>query len=303
MTRCYPQRQISGGHAFTEKLWLLLAHASTVLTSGKNIKPLLRQKQFGSISTSTAPNDELALDFAGPFSVGTHGKRYLFVSIDNFSGWPDVKLLREPKTAKRATPFERHFNRRPNTITEMLTHQNNSLLTPNDPTIQLNPSDFSSSDSNILVRERTRGSKLESAYQKRRGQIVNETNHTVTFQPANISKTTTISKRGIGMASAARPVESPTPLADELFGDIDMQQSAEDIALADFRAKTKNSANTGIAEFNQFAEENEVSTTPVSTHASTQTTEPNPTPINTFLNCRLFHLQPMTSQKEINQVH
>ena len=68
-------------------------------TSGKNIKPLMHKKQFSSISTSTAPNDEIALDFNGSFSVGTHGKRYLLVSIDNFSGWPDVNLLREPKTS------------------------------------------------------------------------------------------------------------------------------------------------------------------------------------------------------------
>ena len=262
-----------------------LARSCTACTSsGKNLKPLLRQRQFGTISKSSAPNDEIALDFAGPFSVGTRGKRYLLVSIDNFSGWPDVKLLREPKTshvldflrnyialhgipasirtdpgtvfqsrrfkafcanrfirhitcpvsdhrgngkverlirtinerlrlnkqvlltressglseilyglrmypsAKRASPFERHFNRRPNTITELLTKQNDSFLAPNDPSIQLSPSDFSSSDSTLLVRERTRGSKLESVFQKRRGKILNETPHTVTFQPTHSSK-------------------------------------------------------------------------------------------------------------------
>ena len=33
----------------------------------KNIKPLLKQKQFGQTPKSENPNDEIALDFAGPF--------------------------------------------------------------------------------------------------------------------------------------------------------------------------------------------------------------------------------------------
>ena len=45
------------------------------------------------------------------------------------------------------------------------------LSATEDPNIRLEPSDLSDSDSNVLVRERTRGSKLEAAYQKRSGKV------------------------------------------------------------------------------------------------------------------------------------
>ena len=45
--------------------------------------------------------------------------------------------------------------------------------------------DFESGqDSSILIRKRTRGSKLKSAFQKRKGILVDQTDHTIKFLPA-----------------------------------------------------------------------------------------------------------------------
>ena len=68
--------------------------------AGKKIKPLLKKKQFGKISKSEKPNDEIALEFAGPFQNAEHGKKYLLVAIDNFSAWADALFLHKPTTKK-----------------------------------------------------------------------------------------------------------------------------------------------------------------------------------------------------------
>ena len=50
-------------------------------------------------------------------------------------------------------------------------------------------------DSEILVRERARGTKLDGLYKKKRGTITNETDHTITISN-NKRQLTTYSKRG-----------------------------------------------------------------------------------------------------------
>ena len=45
-------------------------------------------------------NEEIALDFAGPFQNANKWKKYLLLSIDHFSGWPDAKILHSPTTKK-----------------------------------------------------------------------------------------------------------------------------------------------------------------------------------------------------------
>ena len=44
--------------------------------AGKNVKTLLKQSQFGEIPKSKKPNEEIALDFAGPFQNAEHGKKF-----------------------------------------------------------------------------------------------------------------------------------------------------------------------------------------------------------------------------------
>ena len=51
--------------------------------AGKNLKCLKSQKEIGKIPESTEPNEEIALDFAGPFQNATQKKKYLIVLVDN----------------------------------------------------------------------------------------------------------------------------------------------------------------------------------------------------------------------------
>ena len=52
-------------------------------------------------------------------------------------------------------------------------------------------------DSELLIRERARGSKLENAYKKKKGRIVAETQHTVTMKERGKSLPTLYSKREV----------------------------------------------------------------------------------------------------------
>ena len=60
--------------------------------SGENIKTLLRRKQIGKLPESKECNQEIAKDFAGPFQNAANAKKYLLVSVDHFSGWPEAKF-------------------------------------------------------------------------------------------------------------------------------------------------------------------------------------------------------------------
>ena len=48
-----------------------------------------------------------------------------------------------------------------------------------------------------MVRERTRGTKLEGAYKKKKGVLLEQSNHTITFLPAGRIQPTIISKRDV----------------------------------------------------------------------------------------------------------
>ena len=54
--------------------------------TGKSIKPLLKQQNFGKIPIPEEVNDEIAIDFAGPFKIARSSKKYLIVSIDSKTG-------------------------------------------------------------------------------------------------------------------------------------------------------------------------------------------------------------------------
>ena len=56
-------------------------------------------------------NEEIALDFAGPFQNAKQGKKYLLVSKDHFSGWPDAKFLHSPTTKKVLEFLKSHISR------------------------------------------------------------------------------------------------------------------------------------------------------------------------------------------------
>ena len=68
--------------------------------AGKSIKPILKQQNFGKIPIPEETNDEIAIDFAGPFKIARSSKRYLILSVDSKTGWQDAKFLRAPTTRK-----------------------------------------------------------------------------------------------------------------------------------------------------------------------------------------------------------
>ena len=60
----------------------------------------MKQSQTGKLPEANERNEEIALDFAGPFQNAKKGKKYLSVSIDQFLGWPETKFLHRPTTKK-----------------------------------------------------------------------------------------------------------------------------------------------------------------------------------------------------------
>ena len=46
------------------------------------------------------PNEEISLDFAGPFQIAPHGKKYILVSVDNTSRCPEALFLTNPNTER-----------------------------------------------------------------------------------------------------------------------------------------------------------------------------------------------------------
>ena len=79
-------------------------------TSGKNIEPILRQK-IGKIPKCKEINQEIAIDFAGPFQIAIRSKKYLLVSIDYYTGWPKAKFLRKPNTENVIEVLQRYITR------------------------------------------------------------------------------------------------------------------------------------------------------------------------------------------------
>ena len=66
-----------------------------------------------------------------------------------------------------------------------------------DPQLQIEAEDFSEeADSTILVRERVKGTKLEGNFKKIKGQIINQSENTITVLPKS-GKETIYSKRDV----------------------------------------------------------------------------------------------------------
>ena len=75
----------------TDTWWPRIHRDNTLLTqmcpecqnAGKSIILVLSQKQFGKIPTPKTINEEIAIDFAGPFKIAQSTKKYLIVSVDS----------------------------------------------------------------------------------------------------------------------------------------------------------------------------------------------------------------------------
>ena len=74
-----------GGPSYTEKSWQFRRTANTAVEPVRMLK-LLRQKQHGKLPSCSENNQEIAIDFAGPFQNAIIARKFLLVFIDHFSG-------------------------------------------------------------------------------------------------------------------------------------------------------------------------------------------------------------------------
>ena len=70
------------------------------IKAGKNLKCLKSQKEFGTIPKAEKPNEEISLDFASLFQNAPKQKKYMLVSVNNNSGWPEALFLTNPTTER-----------------------------------------------------------------------------------------------------------------------------------------------------------------------------------------------------------
>ena len=102
--------------------------------------------------------------------------------------------LRSEKGNDGKSAFEKQNGRNPNTLKSRMIEK---CILEQDPKIVIEPEDFSDeADSTILVCERVLGTKLEGAFKKVRGKVVNQTGHTISILPKG-SKNVTCSKRDV----------------------------------------------------------------------------------------------------------
>ena len=86
------------------------------------------------------------------------------------------------------SPFEKLYGREPNTVRSNIINKIKNV-SENDPKVEFTQSDFEEEvDSTILVRERTKGPKLEGQYKRKAGKVIEESPHTITFLPKNSKK-------------------------------------------------------------------------------------------------------------------
>ena len=105
--------------------------------------------------------------------------------------------LRTSKKAYGKSRFEKHQGREPNTIKRNMVQKLKNVLAE-DPQLKFDKADFEDDlDSTIMVRERTRGSKLEGDFQKKKGRITGETSTTISFPPEGKNKEVKLSKRDV----------------------------------------------------------------------------------------------------------
>ena len=78
-------------------MWYYLQnHAHNAKTQVKKLKTIQKQTEYGKIPAAENHNNEMAIDFAGPFKVAPDNKKHLLVSIDHKTRWPDAQFMRRP---------------------------------------------------------------------------------------------------------------------------------------------------------------------------------------------------------------
>ena len=113
--------------------------------------------------------------------------------------------LRNAPKSNNQSPAELQLGRKLTTIKDIITTKpttNRNTVSDNDSNLELEMSVFPRDQySEIMVRERARGSKLEDTYKRKKGRGISETQHTLTMkETGNTTQSKTFSKREITKA-------------------------------------------------------------------------------------------------------
>ena len=97
---------------------------------------------------------------------------------------------------------KKFFGPKPNTVKSNVVERIKSV-SEREPKVTISRSDFEEEiDTAILVRERTKGSKLESQYKTKARKVLKETAHTITFSTKKSKNEVLLSKRDVAKDSA-----------------------------------------------------------------------------------------------------
>ena len=126
----------------------------------------------------------------------------IVVTKDKSGSAEILYALRISKEKDGKSPFEKQLGREPNTVKSNVIGKFKDV-SERDPNLEFEPSDFQEGlDSTVLVRERARGSKLESLFDKKTTKVIKESAHTITVLPQKSTKPKVYSKRDIASSSA-----------------------------------------------------------------------------------------------------
>ena len=94
-----------------------------------------------------------------------------------------------------------HLGHEPNTVKSNVVGKFRDF-SAQDSQLEFQPSDFhDDTDSTILVREQTKGSKLEPTFARKTGKVIEETTHTIAILPEKAKQPKIFSKRDIASTS------------------------------------------------------------------------------------------------------
>ena len=133
------------------------------------------------------------------------------------------------KKADGKPPFEKLYGREPNTVKTNIINKIKNV-SENDPKVEFTQSDFEEEvDSTTLVRERTKGSKLEGQYKRKTGKVIKESAHFITFLPKNSTKEVVYAKRDVDKASETKLAEEQKAGCSKIDNETEeLEESSDD---------------------------------------------------------------------------
>ena len=67
---------------------------------GKNIKSVKPHANWDEIPDPTSPNEEIQMDFAGPYCISKNRNTYILVTVDKFSKFPSAMITSSTSSTK-----------------------------------------------------------------------------------------------------------------------------------------------------------------------------------------------------------